>query len=357
MNLDSIYQVLASSSSSLESKAREIIDVFYREARYDGGRFRYPSFQEVSKTWLDLVKAKESALISEFKRLFDSMPSIDASHVLSAINACDSTFREEDYVERLIIFRNGIARIAGSYGLNLERLSVSFDVFDAAYRAAMKNSLRDIRKNVSAELQIYLSHRSVGMGFSSLMTDTITILKKDGARWDSIKASVQTGKIFIHSSDYLIESGDLVQRKMSNGGQETFEVIDPGFHEQFHGIPAGYQMVVKKLGIPEANQAVQHITYNISGHNSRINQGSIDNSKNSVRINTEAAEHIAALRSFIQNSELENAEKSSAMEVIVALDSQFESGKPSGPVVTALLAALPRAAEIATIATALLSLL
>jgi hypothetical protein len=66
-----------------------------------------------------------------------------------------------------------------------------------------------------------------------LLTDRISILKADGLRRDGIPASVQGRKIFIDQAEPLIESADLVVRKMSNGGEETFRVIDPGFHEAF----------------------------------------------------------------------------------------------------------------------------
>ncbi len=98
------------------------------------------------------------------------------------------------------------------------------------------------------------------MPFKDLLTDTISLLKNNGERVDNIQSSVQTNKIFIDRSDILIEPGDLIQRNMSNGGEETFQVIDPGFHEEFHRIPAGYQMRVKKLGLPEAKKAIQSIT-------------------------------------------------------------------------------------------------
>ena len=65
---------------------------------------------------------------------------------------------------------------------------------------------------------------------------------------------------------------------MANGGEETYEVIDPGFHATFHEIEAHYQARVKKLGIPEAKKAVQILTINQYGDNSRVNQNSIDNS-------------------------------------------------------------------------------
>lgn len=97
------------------------------------------------------------------------------------------------------------------------------------------------------------------MSLSSLMKDTVSLLKKNGEKTDGIKASVQKRKIFIDRSDVLIETGDLIQRKMSNGGEETYEVIDPGFYERHGSIAAHYQMDVKKLGLSEAKGITRHV--------------------------------------------------------------------------------------------------
>ena len=86
------------------------------------------------------------------------------------------------------------------------------------------------------------------MSLSSFMKDTVSLIKKNGKKTDGIRASVQKRKIFInHKANILIETGDLIHRKMSNGGEETYEVIDPGFYERHGGIPAHYQMDVKKV--------------------------------------------------------------------------------------------------------------
>lgn len=82
--------------------------------------------------------------------------------------------------------------------------------------------------------------------FSDILTDIVSIEKQDGQKFDNIRASVQSGKIIIEGSVPLIESGDLIDRKMSNGAQEAYLVDEPGFHEQFGNIPAHYQMKVHK---------------------------------------------------------------------------------------------------------------
>ena len=194
------------------------------------------------------------------------------------------------------------------------------------------------------------------MTFSDMLNDNVTLLKKNGDRVEGIKASVQAKKIFINRSDILIETGDLIQRNMSNGGEETYEVIDPGFHESFHGIEAHYQMTHRKLGLPEAKAAVQSITYHISGPNARVNNHSTDNSVNTVNINPDVAEHISMLRQEVKRL-LPDQEQKPALEVIDAIEGQFESSAPSKVVVKTLLGALPSAGSIASIGSFLLSAL
>jgi len=198
------------------------------------------------------------------------------------------------------------------------------------------------------------------MPFSSLLIDTVSLLRKNGEKIEGIKASVQSNKIFIMRNDFLIEPGDIIQRHMSNGGEETFTVIDPGFHEGLggaSGIPAGYQMVVKKMGIPEAEKAIQRFTYNISGTNARVNNNSTDNSINTVNINPDISEHIEALRAEIENLRISKDEKISAAKIVDAIETQFKTDNPSKIAVSTLLKALPGAASIATIGSFLLSCL
>ncbi|TQP21870.1 hypothetical protein [Vibrio cholerae] len=193
--------------------------------------------------------------------------------------------------------------------------------------------------------------------FSDLMKDKVTVLKKNGDKFEDIQASVQTQKTFIHRSDILIETGDLIQRKMSNGGTETYEVIDPGFHEGGSMIPAGYQIKHKNLGLPEAEKAVQKIIYNLNGTNSRVNNHSVDNSTNIANENSDIFEHIELLRFEINRLIHSSQEKNDALEIVDAIEEQFSSEKPSKAVVNTLIASLPHAGSIASIGSFLLSAL
>ncbi|MBF0645653.1 hypothetical protein HTZ97_08110 [Desulfuromonas acetoxidans] len=188
-----------------------------------------------------------------------------------------------------------------------------------------------------------------------MMTDNIKVIKADGQEVEGLKASVQSKGIYLMQSDVLIEPNDLIQRIMSNGGTETFKVIDPGFHEGVHSIPAHYQMKVQKLGIPEAEKAIQSITYNISGPNARVNNHSTDNSTNIVNVNQDVADHLVLLREEIEKLVNASEERKDALEVVDAIQGQFESGSPSKAVIKSLVSALPHAGSIASIGSFLLS--
>ncbi|MEJ2794647.1 hypothetical protein WAE56_14650 [Iodobacter sp. LRB] len=99
----------------------------------------------------------------------------------------------------------------------------------------------------------------------------------------------------------------------------------------------------------EVQRAAQHITYNISGSNARVNNHSTDNSVNTVVVNSEVSNQIQALRNEIQRAMLTAAQKSEAGEVVDEIEAQIASGKPKKGVVSALLASLPAVQSITAI--------
>lgn len=190
-----------------------------------------------------------------------------------------------------------------------------------------------------------------------LMNDTVKLLKKNGDEVPDIKAAVTPGKIHILRSDISIQADDIIQREMmSNGDEETYRVVNPVFHEGLGEIQAFYSIDVVKLGLPEAETAVQNITYNISGANSRVNQGSTDNSTNIVNLNPEINKQIKALRNEIEKLDSPK-EKETSYEAIDAVEAQISSENPSKAVVETLLSNLPNAGSIASIGSLIVSLL
>lgn len=278
-------------------------------------------------------------------------------------------FDETLYPNRFDLQTEAMVRKGRSYGLNVEEWGIRTDIQRSLHHVATSHLIRQTLTGLADELEL-LRFRSirkaatsisapgeVHMPLSDLMNDKIDILKTNGDKVADLCASVQRTKVFTEAGKFLVEPNDLIIRRMSNGGEETYRVIDPGFHEAFHGIKAHYQMEVQKLGLPEAKNAVQRITYNITGNNARINQNSVDNSTNLVQVDARAIHQIQLLREELERARLAPAEKQTAQEIIDEVEEAFSSGKPKKSVVSALLNSLPQAANIASIVSAIISLL
>lgn len=193
------------------------------------------------------------------------------------------------------------------------------------------------------------------MSFAKMMTDTVELLKKDGTRIPGLKASVQKNEIVTFEASVLIEPKDLLVRRASNGAEETYEVIDPGFNEKFGSIPANYTIEVRKLGLPEAKQQVQSIVYNVSGAGARVNHNSVDNSVNTISIKSELMESLELIRNEVDKARISAEERDAALEVVGELKKHIESGAPKKSIVNALLGALPSVAAIAKAAEAIIA--
>lgn len=195
------------------------------------------------------------------------------------------------------------------------------------------------------------------MSFESMMQDTIDLLKQDGTRKSGIKGSVQKGKIITFDSSVLIEPNDLLIRRATNGAEETYEVLDPVFHEKFGSIPASYQIEVRKLGVPEAKQHVQSITFNVTGAGARVNSNSVDNSTNTVNVDSQVYGHLESIKRELDAASLSAVQAEEAADVLSAVEHQISSGKPNRTVVRALLDSLPDVAKIGTAIASIVALI
>lgn len=119
--------------------------------------------------------------------------------------------------------------------------------------------------------------------------------------------------------------------------------------------PDGASSVALSSG-GEAQRTTQHITYNISGSNARVNNHSTDNSVNTVMYSAVLSQ-IQALRDEIQKAPLTAEQKAEAVEVVDEVESQIVSGKLKRGVVSALLASLPAVESVTTIGKTLYDLL
>lgn len=190
----------------------------------------------------------------------------------------------------------------------------------------------------------------------SLMKDDIEVLRADGASTKYI-GSVHDGSITVMTTD-LIEADALVIRHQSNGGKETYRILDPQFHEQFHSIPARYTLKVQKLGLPEARAAVQSITYNVSGPGARVNHHSTDNSINITHVDSRLASALQQLREEIERADLDAADADSAKDIVDELEAAGSgNGRKKRAVLSALVNALPAVGQVADFAGEVLDLI
>ena len=101
-------------------------------------------------------------------------------------------------------------------------------------------------------------------------------------------------------------------------------------------------------------QNASNIIYNFHGDNTRVNNGSTDNSTNIVYNNPEVIKQLNALKDEV--NKLENNSKES-LEIIETIEEQLKSKQPNKTIVKSLLGALPKIANIISIGTAILSFL
>jgi hypothetical protein len=99
------------------------------------------------------------------------------------------------------------------------------------------------------------------------------------------------------------------------------------------------------------------ITYHINGNNARVNHQSVDNSVNSVTINSTVMNYIRELRDEIQRAQLSDEQLASAVDVMDEIESQITSGKPKRAILAPLLASLPAIESITSIGNNLLEAL
>ncbi|MBP1085347.1 MULTISPECIES: hypothetical protein [Pseudomonas] len=193
--------------------------------------------------------------------------------------------------------------------------------------------------------------------FNDFAKDSISVLKTNGQRFDGLKASVQKGKVFLWDSSIFIEPKDLIIRHMSNGGTETLEVTEPGFHEAVMDFEAHYQMSVRRMGEAEAELVSHSTIYNFHGDNARVNNQSVDNSTNTVNSNSEISDLVAALRAQVETLDLEGPERLEALEVVDEIKSQLDSPAPKKTIVKRLIASLPKVESLTTIGASIMTML
>ena len=159
--------------------------------------------------------------------------------------------------------------------------------------------------------------------FQSLKNDRVTLVKKDGQRFENLSASVQTGLILTDNPEIPIEDGDQFERQLPSGIVDVYTVVDSGFQQSLHSIPAHYQSKVRKNTAespPSPRPAAgPQVVNNLIGPNTRVNIQSSDSSTNVVSV--ESAVLFDNLREAIQKSSLDSTVERQLIQNVKAMQS------------------------------------
>lgn len=121
----------------------------------------------------------------------------------------------------------------------------------------------------------------------NLMRDKVSLVKKNGNKFNDIRADVQPEIIFIDDATLPIEEGDKLIRTLPNNLTESYIVLDRGYYEGIGGIRSHYQVKVRKesaIHNKVHDKTLSSVVYNLYGVNPRVNINSQDTSVNVVNV-------------------------------------------------------------------------
>ena len=148
----------------------------------------------------------------------------------------------------------------------------------------------------------------------------ITIVGADGTEKGKVRATLTSDLAVVDDTRLQIEINDEVRRRLPNGAEEAFIVLEPTFYDAFHGIRAHYQLKLRRKGANEQRITASHVT--VSGANARVNISSQDYSTNTSINSDEFGRLRAALIDAVQDP-------SQSMDLVNLTHAlEQEAGKP-----------------------------
>ena len=154
--------------------------------------------------------------------------------------------------------------------------------------------------------------------FNAFPQSEVDIVAPDGTVRQKTKALIDSKQITIPDPTALVMVGDEIRRKIPNGTEEAFEVVESMYYEDFHGIPAHHQIKFRRRGtFPKGTGG--NYTIHVTGPNSRVNLHSTDNSTNNVSTSPIFGEMAKA----ITESAIDDAEKDRLRQVISTMEAKL----------------------------------
>jgi hypothetical protein len=131
----------------------------------------------------------------------------------------------------------------------------------------------------------------------------IDIVAPDGSVRHRTKAAVRAKSVTVWEPSLVIEPGDEILRRIPSGREETFEVVDPVFHEKEGYTPAHYQVEVRRKDMFPSCQDDNYRVHIISSPNARVNIRSHDHSTNIASQGDIFGDISAALQGVVKNAD------------------------------------------------------
>jgi hypothetical protein len=125
------------------------------------------------------------------------------------------------------------------------------------------------------------------------LQSNLDIVAPDGRLRNSTRGIVAGNVVVIEDTSIVIEPGDEIRRKLPNGREEVFTAHDPRYYKQFGGY---YQIKISRKR--DYTQGTGGHYINVSGHNARVNIGSVDQFSNVVHDGTVFRDQRVAIESI-----------------------------------------------------------
>ena len=130
------------------------------------------------------------------------------------------------------------------------------------------------------------------------MNDTVTVIHKNGARHENVRASVQKNKTFIADAKLPLSVGDLIERSLPSGQTEIHRCTNVHLWTGTGGIPSYYEINYELEGAARtyASPTVNvHISESPQAH---INLNSTDQSRSFI--NRQSEDIFSQIRDLIE---------------------------------------------------------
>jgi hypothetical protein len=84
------------------------------------------------------------------------------------------------------------------------------------------------------------------MPFSDVTKDKVFIIKGNGDRIGPYSSALSPDSCTIFDKMLDVDHGDTIARPLPNGKEEHYIVLRADFRDDFHGIPGGYDLKLRK---------------------------------------------------------------------------------------------------------------